>query len=116
MNRIPLLNQIDDVHPVDDVAEGRVERVEMRLRRVRDEELAPAGILPRERHADRAPHERTLVQLVADGVPGPALTVAAWIAVLHDEVRQDAMNLESVEKPFARERHEIASGLRRVEH
>ena len=39
----------------------------------------------------------TLVQLVADGVTRSAFAVAARIAVLHDEVRHDAVDAEAVE-------------------
>ena len=57
-----------------------------------------------ERHADRAAQVRPLVELVADGVAGPAFAVAARIAVLHHEVRHDAVHLQAVEEPLARER------------
>ena len=50
-DHIPLHQLIDDVHPVQDAAKHRVACVEMRLRRVRDEELAAAGVLPIEGHA-----------------------------------------------------------------
>ena len=59
---------------------------------------------------------RPLVQLVADRVAGPALAVAARIAVLHHEVRDDAVDLQAVEEALAGERHEVARRLRRVEH
>ena len=62
-----------------------------------------------ERHADGAAQERALVQLVANRVAGPAFAVAARIAVLHDEVRHDAVDLQAVEEALARERDEVAA-------
>ena len=55
---VPLLQPIDHVHPRHHLSEHGIAGVEMRLRRVRDEELAAAGVLPVERHADGAPHDR----------------------------------------------------------
>src|SRR5947207_4374618 len=106
LNRIPLLNPIHDIHSVDDMAEGGVSRVEVRLWRVRDEELAAARVLPRQRHSDGAAKEGTLVQLVADRVAGSALAIASRVSILHDEVRDHAMDLQPVEKPFAGKRDE----------
>jgi hypothetical protein len=39
LDNIPRLNPIDDLHPLHDRTEYGITRVEMRLRRVRDEEL-----------------------------------------------------------------------------
>ena len=69
-----------------------------------------------ERHADRAAQIRPLVQLVADRVARPAFAVAARIAVLDDEVRDDAVDAEPVEEALARERDEVLDRQRRVEH
>ena len=83
---------------------------------MRDEVLAPAGIGPRiEGHADRAAQVRPFIQLVADGVPGSALTVTARVAILDHEVRDDPVEAEAVEKAFARERDEVLDGERRVD-
>ena len=103
-HHIPRHEPIDDVHPVHHVAEHRVARVEVRLRRVRDEELAAAGVLPVERHADGAAQIRPLVDLVANRVARPALAVAARIAVLHDEVGHDAVDRDAVEEALPRQR------------
>src|SRR5258708_31766292 len=97
-NHIPLLNLIDDVHARDDAAEDGVLRVEMRLRRVRDEVLAAAGVRPRiERHADGAAQVGALVELVADRIARSAFAVAARIAVLNHEVGHDAVDAQAVE-------------------
>ena len=47
---------------------------------------------PAEGHAERAPQVRPLVHLVANRVAWPAFPVAARIAVLDDEVADDAMD------------------------
>src|SRR5688572_4582495 len=49
---IPLINRVDHFDSCDDTSEDCVARVEVRLRSVRNEELAAAGVAPRERHAD----------------------------------------------------------------
>src|SRR5437763_11239067 len=55
LDAIAALGLIDDrVHPVGDAAEDRVAAVEMRLGRVRDEELRPARVGTRKSHAERA--------------------------------------------------------------
>ena len=76
----------------------------------------PPVSLPRQRHADRAAQERPIVELVANRVAGPALAVAARIAVLHHEVRHDAVDLQAVEEALARQRHEVVRRQRRIEH
>ena len=64
---------------------------------------------------DRAAQVRPIVQLVANRVAGAARAVAARIAVLDDEVRDDAVDLQAVEVALARQRHEVLRRLRRVE-
>src|SRR6267143_4629588 len=81
---------------------------------MRDEELAPAGVLPVERHSHRAAEVWQLVQLVANRVAGPAFPVATRIAVLDDEVGNHAVNRDAVEEPLARELDEVGDGERRV--
>src|SRR6187200_108497 len=88
----------------------------MRLRTVRDEKLAAASVPPRQRHPDRAPQVRFMVQFVANRVAGPAVAVAAWVPSLYDEVGHDAVERQPVEVTFARERDEVGGGDRRVEH
>src|SRR5258708_4087025 len=106
-NHVPLLQLIDDVHARNHAAEDRVLRIEVRLRRVRDEVLAAASVGPRiERHADRAPQVRAFVQLVADRVRRSTLPVAAPVAVLDHEVGDHTVEAEAVEAPLLRERHE----------
>ena len=52
-----------------------------------------------ERHARRTPRRiRPIVQLVANRVARSAVAVPARIAVLHDEVRNDPVNLQPVEE------------------
>ena len=82
----------------------------------RDEELAAAGVGPVEGHADGAAQVGPLVQLVANREPRPAFPVAARIAVLHDEIRDDAMDGHAGEVARARELDHRAHRERRVEH
>src|SRR5262249_48943029 len=89
-DHIARLNLVDHFHTAQDMAEHRVLRVQVRLRRVGDEELTAAGVWPRiERHADRPSQIRAVVQLIANREPRSALAVTARIAVLNHEVRYD---------------------------
>ena len=74
-------------------------RVEVRLRRVRDEELAAAGVRPVERHADGSAQVGPLVELVANRVAGSAFAVAARIAGLDHEVGHHAMEGQPSKNP-----------------
>src|SRR3954468_5653138 len=76
LDHVERLEVIDDLESVHHLAEHRVLGVEVRLRAVRDEALAGAGVAPLERHPDRAAQVRTIVELVADGVAGRAAAVA----------------------------------------
>src|SRR5260221_4992242 len=96
LDDVELLDPVHHIHPVHDPAEDRVLRVEVRLRGVRDEELAPARVGPRQRHPYRAAHVRPIVQSVAHRVARSAGAVAAWIAALDHVVRLHAMNLQAV--------------------
>ena len=65
----------------------------------------------------RAAQKRPLVQLVADGVAGPAFAVAARIAALDRRSRaRRGGTVKPSKKPFARERHEVLHRQRRIEH
>src|SRR5215813_9909134 len=105
---------IDDLHSDDDLPEDSVTAVQMRLRRVRDEKLAAAGVLARESHSDRAANVRPGVDLAADLITGAAFAVAARVASLNDEIRHDAVKSEAVEETLARERDEAVHRDRRV--
>ena len=88
---VAALGLVDDrVHPVEHTAEDRVAAVEVRLRRVGDEELRAAGVGPGEGHAHRAARVLLQIDLVADRVAGAAVHVVARIAALDHEVRHDA--------------------------
>src|SRR5688572_13072527 len=71
---IPLPDDADDFHAIDDLSEDRVSVVQPRRRHVRDKELRPAGIRACVRHREYA---RPVVpqlgmELVRDPVPRPA--------------------------------------------
>src|SRR5687768_18528914 len=61
-----LHDAVGDVHAGDDVAEDRVSAVEVRLGRVRDKELAGAGIRPGECHPNGGASVAQVVDFVAD--------------------------------------------------
>src|SRR6266566_6430537 len=81
----------------DHAAKDRVDAVQVRLRRMRDEILAAAGVGTRERHADRADIVAHGIDLIADREPWPAPSITPGIAVLHDEVRHHPMPARPVE-------------------
>src|SRR5215510_4094901 len=105
---------IDDIHSGDDLPEDGVTAVQMWLRRVRDEKLAPAGVLARKSHPDRAANIRPGVYLASDLIAGAAFAVAARVASLNDEIRNDAVKSEAVEEALARERNEAVHRDRSV--
>src|SRR5688500_19186391 len=65
---VPLLQAIDDIHPRHHLAEHRIAAIEMRLRCVRDEELAAACVGTVESHVADAATVGTLVYLVSYGL------------------------------------------------
>src|SRR5215468_7673272 len=86
----------------------------MRLRRVRDEELAAARVFPVERHADSSTQIWQLVQLIADRVAWATVAVAPGIAVLNHEIGHHTVNRSPIEKSLADEIDEVGDGQRRV--
>src|SRR5678815_2563344 len=106
-NTISLNDAIEHVAAAAKLPEDGIPAIEVRLRGVGDEELAPAGIRPGERHAERPSHVSMRIELVTNGIPRSAVSVASRVASLDHEVRHDAMKQLSVEKVPARERHEI---------
>ena len=96
------------------MTEHRVARVEVRLRRVGDEPLAAAGVLPVERHPHGSAQVRQLVQLVANRVARAAFAVAARVAALNDEVGHHAMDRDAVEEALVRQVDEVRHRQRRV--
>src|SRR5215475_5192622 len=113
-DHIAARDAIDDRQSADDLPEDGVAAVQMRLRRMRDEKLAAAGVLARESHPDRAANVRPGVDLAADLIAGAAFAVAARVAPLNDEIRNDAVKSEAVEEALARERDEAVHRDRRV--
>src|SRR5262245_44204073 len=83
---------------------------------MRDEPLTAARVGPRiERHADRPAQIRTLIELVTDRITRSTLAVAARIAILDDEVGDDAMEAQAVEVAAPREGDEVLDRQRRVD-
>src|SRR5256712_14143349 len=93
---VTLRDGAEHVEPGDQPPEHRVDAVEVRLRRVRDEELAAARVRPGKRY----PHGTRVVtdgiHLVSQHETRPAPAVAPGIAVLHDEVGHDPVPAGSV--------------------
>src|SRR5215210_66795 len=90
-NTVSLNDAIQHVATGAKLPEDGVATVQIRLRRVRDEELAAPGIRAGERHPKCTPVIAMTVHLVPNGMAGPAVPISAWIAALHHEVRHDAM-------------------------
>ena len=111
---IALYERVEHIQACGDVPEDGVVTIEMWLRRVCDEILAATGVGSRERHSDGASVVPTSVQLIANRVPGTAIAVAAWVAVLRHEVRDDSVKRESVVVASTRELNEVVHGQRRV--
>src|SRR5262245_42756345 len=105
---------VDYRQSFDDPPEDGVAAVQMRLRGVRDEKLAAAGVLARKSHPDRAANVRPGVYLASDLIAGAAFAVAARIASLNDEIRNDAVKSEAVEEALACERNEAVHRDRSV--
>src|SRR5262245_8767120 len=83
---------------------------------MRDEELAAAGILPVESHADGAAQIGPLIELVSNRIARTTLAVSAWVAILDDKVGHDAVKGNPVEEALARQRDEVGDCQRRIEH
>src|SRR6267142_549362 len=115
LHLVALLDAVHVLHAGDDLAEDRVVAVEMRRGAVTDVELAAGrvGMLaPGHRH--RAAHVLLLVELRLDLIAGAAGAVALGAAALHDEIRDDPVELQPVVEALLGERDEVLDGLRRV--
>jgi hypothetical protein len=90
--------------------------VEMRLRRVRDEELAAIGVRACVRHRNNAGVvlERIATQFVLELVAGTAAPGACGVAALNHEVVDDAMKRYSVIEAFASQKDEVVDRLGRM--
>src|SRR6266568_4349292 len=113
-NPITHPDRIQHIDTPDDSPKDRVDAVQVRLRGMRDEVLAAAGVGTGERHADGAhvvPHR---IDFVAEHEPRPRSTpsVTPRIAVLYDEVRHDAMPAHAVEEAPLDEAQECGHGDR----
>src|SRR5690349_19183334 len=98
-NPLPLPDRIQDRRsaPTHHPAKDRVDAVQVRLCRLRDEILAAARVRPGERDPHRPDVVAHGIDLIANREPWPAPAIASGIAVLHDEVRYHAMPARPVE-------------------
>jgi hypothetical protein len=103
---------VHGLHPRHHLAEEGEAPVEVRLRGERDEELAAAGVLAGERHADRPPPVGAPRDLAAQGVAGPAVAVAPRAPSLDDEAGLDPMEHQPVVEARAGEVDEGGRGER----
>src|SRR5688500_578242 len=119
---VPGADLADDVEAVRDVAEDGVHAVEVGavLGVEDDEELRTASVLPGVRHAEEAEAvaARVALRLALDGVPGAAgagaavaLRLGVGAAALHDEVREDAVEVDAVVEALLDKRQEVLHGL-----
>src|SRR5690242_333652 len=115
---VVLLDLVDHVHALRDLAEHRMHAGQMPLRCVTDEELRAAGILSGMRHGQRAGHVLVLVEtgFALDGVPGPAgpdaslARLGVGIAALNHEIRNHAVERGPVIESFLRQFFEVGDG------
>src|SRR5262249_4836153 len=128
--RLGAADRLDDLQPVDDLAEDRVAIVEVRRRFERDEELAAVGVRPPVGHRKDA--RFVVPQLrghpVGEGVAGSADALPERVAALNHEPVDHAMEDDSIVVrltdqlvrarvgPVLRalgQAHEVLDGLRR---
>src|SRR6266576_4514483 len=94
---IALPDRVQDGGAANDTAKDRVDPVQVRLRRMGDEVLAASRIGSRESHADGSDGVADRVDFVPNREARSAPTIAAWIAVLDHEIRNDAVPACAVE-------------------
>jgi len=111
---VSLHDLVEHVVAPGDVTAARVASVEVRLRRVGNEELRAAGVRPGERHAHGPAVVALAIDLVADDPSRPAVAVAPRIPVLDDEVRHHAVPAAPIEEAAVHEAQEIQHRERRV--
>src|SRR3954469_19400224 len=100
---VTLDQPVHDVEAVGDAPKDGVMAVEVRLPGEGEEVLAAAGVGAGEGHADGTPLVAPAIELVADGVAGTAVAVAAGVAVLGDEGGDDAVDARAGEDAGAGE-------------
>src|SRR5690606_15412829 len=109
---LPRNDPFEDILAADHRAENGIGAVEMRLRRMGDEELAATRVRPGQGHAERPGMVTHAAQLVAYGVPRPSGSVPAGIASRIDAVGYAPGPLLSVEDPALGECQEVRHGHR----
>src|SRR5438067_1684836 len=87
--------------------------IEVRLRRMGQEILTAAGVGAGERHSESAALVPMAIHLVTNCVSRTTIAVAARIAVLDHEIRNDTMEARIAVVARLGEREEIADGDRR---
>src|SRR5690606_21886908 len=121
LHHIALLDRQHHIHPLGHLAEDGVDPVEMRLRRVGDEELAAAGVLAGVRHRQRARVvlvrvARSLALDLPAGTAGANPRVAGIlgerIATLDHEVTDHAMETGAIVELAVGELLEIGDRVR----
>src|SRR6185295_3396259 len=93
---ITLPDRIEYRNTGGDATKYRVRPIQMRLRRMRYEILAAAGVGTGQCHADDTDIVAHRIDFIAQHESRAAPAVAARIAVLHDEVRDHAMPARAV--------------------
>src|SRR6266496_1933109 len=119
---VVLRNLVHDVLPLGDLSENGVDSVKVGLRRVADEELAAAGVLPGVRHRERAGDVLVdvLVGLALDRVAGAAGADASLpglrvgIAALDHEVGDHPVERRPVVEARVRELFEVGHCVRHL--
>src|ERR1041384_6357570 len=111
-NAVALGDLVQYAHVARHASEHRVGAVEMRLRRMGDEELTAAGVGARQGHADGPRLIARLIHFIALHESRPAPPVAARVAVLNHDVGHDAVPARTVEEVPIDEPQERGEGQR----
>lgn len=112
VNFVTLGDFIHHVLPYDDFAEHRMFAIEVRRRKVGDEELAAVGVRPRVGHGEDATLRvlERAVDLVSKLVAGTAGPGASWVAALNHEIGNHTVEGNAIVVSTLREVEKIGGG------
>src|SRR3954454_14509234 len=86
LNHVAAHDLVDDVHSHHHASKHRVAAVKMRLRRVCHKPLRAARVFARQRHPNHGTVVRHLIDLAADLIARPAVSIAPRIPILNHKI------------------------------
>lgn len=114
-NRIVRVNAAHNVVSFNDLAKHRMLAIQMRLRKVRNEELRATRIRASIRHRNHASFMLEIIRFIVDGITRTTRSIAIRVATLDHKARNDTMEEKAIIKPgigeFNKVRYGIRSGL-----